>query len=149
MAAPRVSRLSCLRASARDRPLEDHRDVVRRTRLEVDGGDGNELPPLIPKLVQLGRRIRVEAVVLAADVDDLVLPLAHSTRSFPGLGAQGNSLYLGRTKFRHRIVTGTTSPDLRPSRSVPALEIVPANDDGGPAGDPPRAGEIVAVERPP
>src|SRR4051795_13173096 len=100
--------------SGRDRTLEDHRDVVGRPGLEVDGGDGHQLPPLFSKLVQLRRGVRIETVILASDVDDLVLPLAHFHTLLPGSGGTGR-LIVSRPD-------GTLSPrrhSCRPSGALP------------------------------
>src|SRR4029078_8003311 len=70
------------RSRGGDGPLEDHGDVVGRPGLEVDGRDRDELPPFLTQLIELRGGVRVQAVVLAADVDDFVLPLGHSARSF-------------------------------------------------------------------
>src|SRR3954462_16031897 len=86
MAAPRKAAPRPRLSLAHDRTLEDHGDVVGRPGLEVDGGDGNELPPILPKLVELHRGVRIETVVLATNVDDFVLPLAHFHTLLPRSG---------------------------------------------------------------
>src|SRR5687768_6549675 len=63
--------------------LEHHRDVVGGAGLEVDRRDRDQLPALVAERVELGHGVGVEPVILAADVDDLVLPLGHGPLS-PG-----------------------------------------------------------------
>src|SRR5229473_5820042 len=66
--------------------FENHADVIGRARLEIDGGDADELPAVITEPVQLLGPPRIHRVILRPDIDDLVLPGLHG--SAPSRGAE-------------------------------------------------------------
>lgn len=63
-----------------DLSFEDHADVVSGTGLEVDCGDRDQFPSLVPELVEAVLVGGVQAIVFRTDVDNAIFPasLAHT-----------------------------------------------------------------------